>query len=419
MTRLINSNLRTLVIGASLLLIALLAATWKQRARPEPVALVPSLTGQPEYCLSCHADLPEISLSHSIDSMGCVSCHGGDPLALDANLAHSTMRGGRNPSDFSVVEASCGGSDCHSGPTEDGRDHIHRVLTSVQATYAGAIATVRFAFGGQTDQFAHQGVFAIQDPETATGIAELAAFDPAQETSPAIQTFAANCLNCHLSAEPLPGPDAKRARLAGCAACHTLTAGADLEQPLHQLTTAIPYTQCNTCHNRGNYSMRDLKFNPRPDSPTTRLLDYYQPIAQFTKCEYELDCVDCHTNGEVMGDGDLYNYQKEIQYVQCKTCHGTLAGPPLTRTITDPNDIALRLAFLNPVNDLQAGDTIVVTDKDEPIWNMRQLPDGTFELIGKVTKTRYIVPLVAGSACPQKPNEQESRFCHECHAVER
>jgi hypothetical protein len=417
MTRLISSNLRALVIGASLLLIALLAATWKQRARPEPVALVPALTGQPEYCLSCHADLPEISLSHSIDSMGCVSCHGGDPLALDADLAHSTMRGGRNPSDFSVVEASCGGSGCHSGSAEDGRDHIHRVLTSVQATYAGAIATVRFAFGGQSDQLAHQGVFAIQDPETATGLAELTAFDPTKETSPAIQTFAANCLNCHLSAEPLPGLE--YARLTGCAACHTLTAGADLKQPLHQLTTAIPYTQCNTCHNRGNYSMRDLKFNPRTDAPTDRLHDYYQPIAQFTKCEYELDCVDCHTNGEVMGDGDLYNYQKEIQYVQCKTCHGTLAGPPLTRTITDPNDIALRLAFLNPVNDLQAGDTIVVTEKGEPIWNMRQLPDGTFELIGKVTKARYTVPLVAGSTCPQKPDEQESRFCHECHAVER
>ncbi len=430
MTRLINSNLRALVIGASLLLIALLAATWKQNARPEPVVLIPSLTGQPEYCLSCHAGLPEISPSHSIESMGCVSCHGGERLALDADLAHSSMRGGRNPSDFSVVEASCGGSNCHSGSVEDGRDHIQRVLTSVQATYAGAIATVRFAFGGQSDPFAHQGVFAIQDSETATGVAELAAFDPAQEASPAIKTFAANCLTCHLSAEPLPGPPAKRARFTGCAACHTLTAGTGVQSTagtgvqlnaptLHQLTTAIPYTQCNTCHNRGNYSMRDLKFNPRPDTPTDRLRDYYQPIAQFTRCEYELDCVDCHTNGEAMGDGDLHNNQKEIQYVQCKTCHGTLAEPPFTKTITDPNDIALRLAFLNPVNNLRVGDTIVVTEKGEPIWNMRQLPDGTFELVGKVTGLHYAAPLVAGSACPQKPDEQESRFCHECHAVER
>jgi len=156
-----------------------------------------------------------------------------------------------------------------------------------------------------------------------------------------------------------------------------------------------------------------------PDSAATRLSDYYQPIAQFTKCEYELDCVDCHTNGEVMGDGDLHNNKKEIQYIRCKTCHGTQSEPPLTRAISEPNDLALRLAFLNPVVDLKVGDTIVVTEKGEAMWNMRRRPDGTFELVAKVTQQNYTVPLVAGSACLQKPDEQESRFCHECHAVER
>ena len=29
------------------------------------------------------------------------------------------------------------------------------------------------------------------------------------------------------------------------------------------------------------------------------------------------------------------------------------------------------------------------------------------------------VPLVMGSAGQQKPDEQASRYCHECHAVER
>ncbi len=437
---------RVVPLAAGALALALTIATWRQSLRPDPVLLIPSFTGQPEYCLTCHADVPEISASHPMESFGCVSCHGGEPLALDADLAHSTMRGGRNPSDFSVVEASCSGSNCHSGSAADNRDHIHRVLTSVQATYAGALATVRFAYGAQATQSAQTGVFAIEDSETATGLTALAAFDPAAETSPAIQTFAANCLHCHLSAQPLLGPE--YARFTGCAACHTPTAGQDLDEPQHQLTTAIPYTQCNTCHNRGNYNMRDLQFHPRTDSPsrmqsapaqlldspssriqsaptrlpdylTARLSDYYQPIAQFTKCEYELDCVDCHTNGEVMGDGDLHNNQKEIQYIRCKTCHGTLSEPPLTRAISDPNDLALRLAFLNPVIDLKVGDTIVVTEKGEPLWNVRRRPDGTFELAGKVTKQHYTVPLVAGSACLQKPDEQESRFCHECHAVER
>jgi hypothetical protein len=96
-----------------------------------------------------------------------------------------------------------------------------------------------------------------------------------------------------------------------------------------------------------------------------------------------------------------------------------LADPPLTKTITDPDDIALRRAFLNPSVPLSVGDTIVVTEKGEPIWNMRQLADGRFQLVRKVTGTVYDVPLVKGSACTQKPEEQESRFCHECHAVKR
>ena len=92
---------------------------------------------------------------------------------------------------------------------------------------------------------------------------------------------------------------------------------------IHKLTTAISYTQCDTCHNRGNYDLRTMHFEPRQDLPTDRLHDYYQPIAQFTSCEWKLDCVDCHTRTEAMGDGNLYSSKFDIQYIQCKTCHGT------------------------------------------------------------------------------------------------
>ncbi|MCA9915788.1 MAG: hypothetical protein KC496_20680, partial [Anaerolineae bacterium] len=92
------------------------------------------MTGEEEFCISCHTDLPEISPSHPVEIFGCVTCHGGERLALDAGLAHSSMRGGNNPSDLSVVEQSCGGSECHSGDPDDERDHIQRVMTSVQST---------------------------------------------------------------------------------------------------------------------------------------------------------------------------------------------------------------------------------------------------------------------------------------------
>lgn len=410
---------RLTLIASAFLLLVVLTVTWHFSHQITPIVLTPSLTGQPEYCLTCHSDLPEISASHPVATFGCVICHGGERLALDADLAHSSMRGGSNPSDLTVVQESCGGSDCHSGESFAQRDHIQRVMTSIQATYAGAIANIRYTYGAQPDLIAHQGIYPAEaEPgKPPVGVSSLARFSPPSDASPSILAFAQNCLYCHLSADPMDGVQYNRQ--TGCAACHTPTAGKDPGAPVHKLTTAIPYTQCNTCHNRGNYDLRTMQFVARQDHPNNRLNDYYQPIAQFTRCEWTLDCVDCHTRQEAMGDGHIYSNQKEIQYVQCRTCHGTLTELPKTRTITDPNDLALRLAFLNPVIDLKVGDTIVVTVQGEPLWNIRQLPDGTFEEFGKATGERFTFRPVMGTACLQRPDEQASQYCHECHAVER
>jgi len=416
---------RLLTLSSFLFLLTFLLVWWMNSRALKPVELIPTLTGESEYCLTCHADLPEISASHPVKTFGCVSCHGGERLALDADLAHSTMRGGANPSDLSVVEASCGGTNCHSGSEAENRNHIQRVTTSVQSTYAGAIANIRFTFGAQTDLNAHFGINAVTDDETRTGITSLSTFDPSNEVNPFIKEFGENCLTCHLNATPREGD--VYARQTGCAACHTplfdsppiFGENGGSQKGVHTLTTAIPYTQCNACHNRGNYDLRTMTFDERADQPTNRLQDYYQPIAQFTKCEYTLDCVDCHTRTEVMGDGDIHANQKDIQYVQCKTCHGTPTELPLTKTLTDPNDVAFTLAFLNLVVDLKLGDTILITEKGEPLWNTRVLSDGTYEMIGKATRQKFTFRPVMGSSCTQTGADQTSAYCHECHAVER
>jgi hypothetical protein len=403
---------RHFFVASFLFFIAFGLALWQQKRNPVPIALTPSLTGQVEYCLTCHGDLPEISPSHPVETFGCVICHGGEPLALTTNLAHSTLRGGANPADLSVVEASCGGEQCHSGTPQVYRDHIQRVSTSLQATYAGAIAQVRYAFGAQPDLTARMGVSAIDG---------LAAFDHSTESSAGLQAFTSNCLTCHLSAQPMAGE--QFARWTGCAACHSPAPHTDGTQ-VHKLTTAMPYTQCNACHNQGNYSLADMQYHLRADQPTDRLHDYYQPIAEFTRCEYALDCVDCHTRQEAMGDGHVYSSKTDIQYIRCKTCHGTLDSLPLTYTITNENDLALTLSFLNPVIDLKVGDTILMTDKGEPLWNIRVITGEngalpTYELFGKANGERFTFAPVMGSNCQQKPDQQEGRYCHACHSVER
>ncbi len=410
---------RSIVLAAALLLGALLLAWWVEARRTRPVALTPTLTGEAEYCLTCHGDLPEISAAHPVETFGCVVCHGGERLALNADLAHSTLRGGANPSDLTVVEQSCGGGNCHSGSPQEYQDHIQRVTTSVQATYAGAIANILYTFGAQPSLTAQFGVYAVADDDvtTSTGVAALAALDVSQMSNPSVHLFGENCLTCHIGAEP-PDGDAF-ARLTGCAACHTPDITSAPEGQIHHLTTAIPYTQCNTCHNRGNYDLRSMTFEPRSDTPTDRLHDYYQPIAQFTRCEWTLDCIDCHTRVEVMGDGDIHSSMGDIQYVQCKTCHGTLTELPQTYTIASEDELAVKLAFLNPVVELQVGDVILATEQGEPLWNTRVLPDGTYTLTGKATGQTFTFRPVMGTQCQQDPQQQNSQYCHACHAVER
>ncbi len=415
---------RLIVIASALLFFTLLfIAFWVSR-RPKPVALIPSLTGQVEYCLTCHVDLAEISPSHPVKTFGCVICHGGERLALDANLAHSSMRGGKNPADFSVVQASCGGDNCHSGSAVTFHDEIQRSTTSIQDTYAGAIALIRFTFGDQPDLLARLATRAIEDPQSTSGITSLGLFVPSQAASPSVRLFGQNCLICHLSAQPYE--ESQYFRFTGCAACHTPTQPPEINGPsvgdpakIHKLTTAMPYTQCDTCHNRGNYDLRTMTFQPRPDNPTDRLHHYYQPISEFTKCEYTLDCVDCHTRTEAMGDGSLYSSKFDVEYTQCRTCHGTLTDLPPTRTLTDPNDLAFRMATLNPVVDLKLGDTILVTAKGEPIWNSRLLPDGTYQMVGKVTGQTFTFRPVKGTGCKQDPSNQTAASCHQCHSVQR
>jgi len=160
---------RLIVIASALLLLTLLGIAWWESRRPTPVALTPTLSGQVEYCLTCHADLPQISSAHPIKTFGCVICHGGQPLALDKTLAHSTLRGGKNPSDFSVVQQSCGGEKCHSGSPAAYSNHIQRATTSIQSTYAGAIASMLYTFGARPDLTARYAVSAVQDEPLGRG----------------------------------------------------------------------------------------------------------------------------------------------------------------------------------------------------------------------------------------------------------
>ena len=202
------------LIGSAALLIAIIAA-WQRQIHPawseyqdEPhVRLItPSLTGEPELCLTCHYGIEEISDSHPVDVFGCVSCHGGDRLSLDKEVAHASMIGTEanpgNPSDLSVVQLGCGTADCHEGEAGEERDHIARVMRSVQATYAGPINALLDSQGLRPDG-AHYGTLDVRDDtiEDTVSVPWLTRFVPEQFDNPAVETFTEGCLSCHVATD--------------------------------------------------------------------------------------------------------------------------------------------------------------------------------------------------------------------------
>ncbi len=427
------------VIGSLAVAVALGLAGWRQShpawARYQPGGavrtLVPTISNKPELCLTCHEGIEEISSSHPVDVFGCVSCHGGDGLALDETKAHTGLLGPRgNPADLSVVEQTCGTANCHGGDLTSNRNHIVRVQRSLQATYAGAIGAVLAAQGIAAPPLGIAAVPAA-DYGPPGALASLAAFDPANFAHPAVQAFAQNCLTCHLSAQPVAAPYFYRG--TGCAACHTPYSavgkyeGGDPTIPkdkpgyptVHKLTVLMPYTQCAHCHGRGEYSAANVTFNPRdPASLTGQRATDYQPHRDPTAvlCERELDCIDCHNAAEAMGDGHIYPDIAAAPIVQCRTCHGTLTDPPSLVTLTDPNDPAFRRDALNANYSLQVGDTVVQAPNGEALGAVKWA-EGRLVLTSRVAGTTYLVPPVKGSACQQEPDQQEAKYCRACHAT--
>ena len=116
---------RLFLVGSGTLLLVLFLAWWLITRQPKPVVLIQTLTGQPEYCLTCHSDLPEISC-----------CAPGQNIWVrDLSWRRTPgperryWRTARSAAaqilrTFQSVQQSCRGSNCHSGTAADNQDHI-------------------------------------------------------------------------------------------------------------------------------------------------------------------------------------------------------------------------------------------------------------------------------------------------------
>jgi len=373
-----------------------------------------AVAAPPSTCVTCHRGIED---AHPKKRLTCTRCHRGDAKAEDAANAHAGMWA--NPSDLRVVDQTCGA--CHKAITAN-------VKSSIMAHRSGTQSGTLFPNGLQPTRedvkFSMAPVATIPgvplrraQPLPKGAVARLEPIPTFEEGGDVfLDLLRKECTSCHLWTQPkgLKG----NMRATGCAACHMPYAedgryqGGDVAvsrtkegRPMrHVLTKQVPITQCATCHNGGSRAAMNFRgmMEAPPEGKQTFVYDQdllhghayteQTPDVHFTK---GMVCIDCHTEREVHGDGQIYAKRHYEVEIRCETCHG---APDKLATGVTSQGRRLRNLFT------PAGPN----------------PTGLVTLVSKMTGKTHVVPQLA--ALPKQPAGHEwthlaKTECFSCHTA--
>lgn len=129
-----------------------------------------------------------------------------------------------------------------------------------------------------------------------------------------------------------------------------------------------------------------------------------------------MDCTDCHTQLDIMGDGNLYSKQHEAVEVRCETCHGDSLAYPSISQITEPSDPAIRLSKHYRGGSNKVEDWMAVSERSRKMSNVK-VQDGLMVTIGKQSGKAHEIPLVKDYPDAHSIPQHQSRLeCSACHA---
>jgi hypothetical protein len=309
------------------------------RAFPAPL---PVAMGRPEGCLICHRGVVGLGNAHRPEAVGCASCHGGDVFTLHKDRAHAGME--TIAGNLASATRRCGQSSCHPSI-------VTRVERSVMTTMSGVVAVNRAVFGEPGPEPADIRHLGRTPPDTH--LRQL-------------------CASCHVGQEKVAlGPNGEDARGGGCDACHlayspealaALTRyeagkmrGAVEAPVVHPAVSLdIDNMQCFGCHSRSGRISTSYEGWHEVHEPPAEAADPFRPSpSRFRVLEDErvfervvpdihqergLDCIDCHTSNEAMGNGVAHARKSGQLRVACEDCHAApgAALPSLPASRIDP-----------------------------------------------------------------------------------
>ena len=96
-----------------------------------------------------------------------------------------------------------------------------------------------------------------------------------------------------------------------------------------------------------------------------------------------MECIDCHTTMEIMGDGYYYENMYEQIEVSCESCHGSYTEKPKTTKAFKENMVPY-LKGSSYIDKIEYGSKMVLTEKGRPYSNVYE-KDNKIILMSKRT----------------------------------
>lgn len=316
------------------------------------------------------------------------------------------------PGNLADAAVSCGTAGCHP-------DQVARVATSMMATARGIVAVDRWVFGERDtpDPDAYEAPAGrAPDPHEVPGSMSTLG------DSPADSHLRALCASCHLGTpKTTTGPLQPLSRGGGCLACHLVH---DEGATHARLTVDVPSARCFGCHARSgristNYSgwhetvLGYEGLDPR-DSTFTILADgrVFERMPPDVHHEAGMECIDCHTSREVMGDGIVYGHQEEAIETTCTGCHSS--ARPATLAWDELGEEDRRIVALRS-GKAEAARRFVASDRSgRALINVFLDEEGRRVLEGKLDGRRRL-PTAPADACARPGHERLS--CQSCHSA--
>ena len=334
------------------------------------------------------------------------------------------MHGASNASSPDRWELACG--PCH-------RDQVDRMTSSQMFTNAGMIARIQATWEGERPgvAFAAEAGKRFRPDGSETTLDSVTGLDDLSG-----ELYRKFCSRCHLGAAD-DDPNAPR-HPAGCAACHFpygdgatyegkdgTMRGKDPHSVTHAMQGLPPMAACTRCHDRsgrtaltyqglmdGNNALVPTRGGlPGPVVGTEgRSFTHIAPDVHF---EAGMECIDCHTAREVMGDGFAHANMEGQLEIRCEDCHGGAAQRPRFTEATRESDPPVRESRQYGQR-IVPGTRVALTSKGRPFANV-------FESGGRVmVSTKRSGKLLESRVITGSPTHtiagHERLECSACHS---